>query len=40
MKLFANNSEYIKKHTTNLNDYVSKVIDGILLVAGLVQAVN
>lgn len=38
--LYCYLSDYIKKHTTNLNDYVSKVIGGILFVAGLVQAVK
>jgi len=40
LSLYSYLSEYIKKHTPNLNDYVSKAIGGILLVAGFVQAVK
>jgi hypothetical protein len=38
--LYCYLSAFIKKHTTNLKDYISKVIGGILLVAGLIQAVK
>lgn len=33
-------SEYIKKNITNLNNYLSRVIGGFLIVVGLVQAVK
>lgn len=38
LSLYSYLSEYIKKHTPNLNDYVSKAIGCILLGAGFVQA--
>ena len=40
LSLYSYLSEYIKRHTANLNDYVSKAIGGLLLAAGLVQAVK
>lgn len=40
LSLYSYLSEYIKRHTVNLNDYVSKAIGGLLLAAGLVQAVK
>lgn len=40
LSLYCYLSEYIKKHTTNLNDYVSKGIGALLLVVGLIQALN
>lgn len=40
LSLYSYLSEYIKKHTANLNEYVSKAIGGILLVVGLAQAIK
>ena len=40
LSLYCYLSEYIKKHTANLNDYVSKAIGGLLLLVGLIQAAN
>jgi len=40
LSLYGYLSEYIKRHFSNLNDYVSKTIGGILLVVGLVQAIR
>ncbi|MCK5470246.1 MAG: LysE family transporter, partial [Cyclobacteriaceae bacterium] len=34
LSLYSYLSEYIKRHTANLNDYVSKAIGGLLLAAG------
>ena len=40
LSLYSYLSDYIKKHTANLNEYVSKAIGGILLVVGLAQAIK
>lgn len=40
LSLYSYLSEYIRKHTANLNEYVSKAIGGILLVVGLAQAIK
>lgn len=40
LSLYSHLSEYINKHTANLNEYVSKAIGGILLVVGLAQAIK
>ena len=40
LSLYGYLSEHINKHFENLNEYVGKVIGGLLLVVGLVQAIN
>jgi threonine/homoserine/homoserine lactone efflux protein len=40
LSLYGYLSEHIKKHTANLNDYVSKGIGGLLIIVGLIQAIN
>lgn len=40
LSLYGYLSEYIKRHFTNLNEYVSKTIGGILLVVGIIQAIK
>jgi len=38
--LYGYLSEHIKRHTVNINDYVSKAIGGLLVIVGLVQAIK
>lgn len=40
LTLYGYLSEYIKSHFANINDYVSKTIGSLLIVVGLVQAIN
>ncbi len=40
LSIYGYLSNYIDKHTNNLNDYVSKGIGGLLLVVGLFQAIK
>ncbi len=40
LTLYGYLSEYIKRHFANINDYVSKTIGSLLIVVGLVQAIN
>ena len=40
LSIYGYLSEHIKKHFTNLNDYVSKTVGSILIVVGLVQAIK
>jgi len=40
LSLYGYLSEHIKRHFTNLNEYVSKAIGGLLIVVGLVQAIK
>jgi threonine/homoserine/homoserine lactone efflux protein len=40
LSIYGYMSEYIKNHTVNLNDYVSKAIGGLLVLVGLIQAIN
>ena len=40
LSLYGYMSDHIKKHCSNLNEYVSKGIGGLLIAIGLVQAIN